>query len=163
MILNKQRWLTTSKVPSRNYFKPMQWFASICSSLVNGFKPGILCSLQRVHFYQNMSGLCLWYSYVFNTVHLVHTINWIHWQKMHRMDNFKINDALQAKMINCCVVDTQFFFFVVVLFLLFLALLYVLYVSHKLNFITLSSHLFVTHTICLHFHFLVSRPGMGGI
>ena len=48
-------------------------------------------------------------------------------------------------------------FFVVVLFLFFIALLYVLYVCHKLNFITLSSHLFVTHTICLHFSFLVSR------
>ena len=55
------------------------------------------------------------------------------------------------------------FVVVVVLFLFSLALLYVLYVSHKLNFITLSSRLSVTHTICLHFHFLVSRPGMGGI
>ena len=26
-----------------------------------------------------------------------------------------------------------------------------------------SPHLSVTHTICLHFYFLVSRPGMGGI
>jgi hypothetical protein len=81
IILNKQRWLTTSNVPSSNYFKPMQWFVSICSSMVNGFKPGILCSLQMVHFHQNMSELCLWYSYIFNTVHLVHTINWIHWWK----------------------------------------------------------------------------------
>ena len=44
-----------------------------------------------------------------------------------------------------------------------LYVLYVLYVSYKLNFIMLSSRLSVTHTICLHFHFSVSRPGMGGI
>jgi len=44
-----------------------------------------------------------------------------------------------------------------------LYVLYVLYVSHKLNFIMLSSRLSVTLTICLHFHFLVSRPGVGGI
>jgi hypothetical protein len=30
-------------------------------------------------------------------------------------------------------------------------------------FIMLSPRLSLTDTICLHFHFLVSRPGMGGI
>ena len=54
-------------------------------------------------------------------------------------------------------------FFLVVFFLFSLALSYVLYVSHKLNFIMLSSLLSVTYTMCLHFHFLVSRPGVGGI
>ena len=33
----------------------------------------------------------------------------------------------------CCVVDAQYFFVVVVFFLFFLAVLSVLYVSHKLN------------------------------
>jgi len=33
-------------------------------SLVNGFKTGILCSLKTVHLYQNVSELCLQYSYV---------------------------------------------------------------------------------------------------
>ena len=42
-----------------------------------------------------------------------------------------------------------------VFFLFSLALLYILYVSHKLNFIMLSSRLSVTHTICLHFHFFL--------
>jgi hypothetical protein len=54
-------------------------------------------------------------------------------------------------------------FFILVSIPLSLALLYVLYVSHKLNSVTLSSHLSVTHTICLHFHFSVSRPDMGRI
>ena len=31
------------------------------------------------------------------------------------------------------------------------------------NVIMLSPRLSVTHNICLHFNFLVSRPGMGGI
>jgi hypothetical protein len=31
------------------------------------------------------------------------------------------------------------------------------------NFIVLIPLLSVTDTICLHFHFLVSRPGMGGM
>jgi len=65
----------------------------------------------------------------------------------------------------CCLVVQLIHinFFFVVFFLLSLALLYALYVSHKLNFIMLSSRLSVTHTICLHFHFLVSRQDMGGI
>ena len=46
-------------------------------------------------------------------------------------------------------------------FLSFLSDIVVCTVSHKLNFIMLSSRLFVTHTICLHFHFLVRRPGTG--
>jgi len=46
----------------------------------------------------------------------------------------------QALCNHCCVVDTQFFV-VVVFFLFFLAFLHVLYVSHKLNFIMLSSRL----------------------
>jgi len=50
-----------------------------------------------------------------------------------------------------------------VFFLFSLELLYVLYVSYKLNSIMLSSRISVTHTVCLHFHFSVSRPGMGGI
>jgi hypothetical protein len=51
-----------------------------------------------------------------------------------------------------------------VLFFLYCpGILYVLYVSHKLNFIMLSSRFSVTHTLCLHFNFLVSRLGMGGI
>jgi hypothetical protein len=37
-------------------------------------------------------------------------------------------------------------------------LCYLLYVSHKAYFIVLSPRLSVTRTICLHFHFLVSRP-----
>jgi len=45
----------------------------------------------------------------------------------------------EMHMRRCCVVDTQFF--VVVFFLFFLAFLSVLYVSHKLNFIMLSSRL----------------------
>jgi len=51
----------------------------------------------------------------------------------------------------------------VVFFIFSLALLYVLYVSRKLNSITLSPRLSVAQTICLHFHFLVSRADMGGI
>ena len=72
------------------------------------------------------------------------------------------HNASLPKQALCCVVDTQFFF-VEVFFLSFLAFLFVLYVIHKLYFIMLSSRLSVTHTICLHCHFLVSRPGWEGI
>jgi len=53
--------------------------------------------------------------------------------------------------------------FFVLFFLFSPGLLYVLHVSNKLKFIMLCSRLSVTHTICLRFHFLVSRPVMGVI
>ena len=58
-------------------------------------------------------------------------------------------------------VNILFFLFFFLQYVLYAP--YVLYVSHKLNFIVLISGLSVTHTICLHFHFLVSTPGIGGI
>jgi len=48
-------------------------------SLVSCFKPGKSWSMRMVHFYRNMSEIRLRYSYVFNSVHLVGTINRIHW------------------------------------------------------------------------------------
>ena len=58
-------------------------------SLWIGFKRGVLFSLKMVHLYRNMSDLHLWYWHVFNTVNLVDAVNWIHWWKMHGVDNFK--------------------------------------------------------------------------
>jgi len=52
----------------------------------------------------------------------------------------------------CCVVDRLFS----------AGLWYVLHVSHTPYFTVLNPRLSVTHTVCLHFYFLVSRPGMGG-
>ena len=43
--------------------------------------------------------------------------------------------------------------------LFYTGLWYVLHVSHTPYFIVLSARLSVTRTICLHFYFLVSRPG----
>jgi len=57
---------------------------------------------------------------------------------------------------------THINWFLAASFLPSLTLLYVLYISDKLNSITLSSRLSVTHTVCLLFHFSVIRPGMGG-
>ena len=60
----------------------------------------------------------------------------------------------------CCVADRHCFFPARLWYVLHV--LYVLYVSHKLI-SSRSPCLSVTDTICLHFHFSVSRPGMEGI
>ena len=65
-------------------------------------------------------------------------------------------DKMRTNLYVLCSWHTLFFV-VVVFFLFSLALLFVLYVSHKLNSIMLSFRLSVTHTACLHFHFSVRQ------
>ena len=58
-----------------------------------------------------------------------------------RSQNTSLKTSTTQQMAYCCIVGTHYFFVVVVFFLFFLAFLSVLYVSHKLNFIMLSSRL----------------------
>jgi hypothetical protein len=79
--------------------------------------------------------------------------------KMHGKTTIKIMTNI---LYSCCIVDGYYCCVVDKLFLFCRIVLCTVCKSYA-YFIVLSPCLSVNHTICLHFYFLVRRPGVGGI